>query len=211
MAVVTFANGKGGVGKSANVFNVHEPLGASLVIDGDVHRGISDLNSFRSPPLKCFVAPNNVDEMLALIEQDNHDSIIIIDCGGYDDDMSRVAIANADMLIVPSNDNVQEEVALLKMSRSLAQISASVGREIVGHVLLNRVHPSRTKFAPFDSMLDRIDNLVRLPVTIPMSKEFDEAMRDGMAVKSGTLPVKYFHLARHIKAHLVAIGALNHE
>lgn len=211
MAVVTVANAKGGVGKSTSAYNLQEKLAARILIDADIHGGVSVINSFRDEPLDNVVKINNEAELIKLLEADTRDSIMLIDCGGFDDDVTGIAIANCDMLIVPSNDNVLEEIQLIRMSERISEISEQVQRPIHGHVLLNRVHPLRTNFATFDGMIEQIPNLVRAPVTIPTDKDFDAYMRKGTAVKAGRLPVRYHHLAKYVLNQLVSIGALDHE
>lgn len=211
MAVVTVANAKGGVGKSTSAYNLQEKLGARILVDADIHGGVSVINSFRDEPLDNIINIKSEAELIKLLEADTKDSIILIDCGGFDDDITGIAIANCDMLIVPSNDNVLEEIQLIRMSERIDVISSQVQRAICGHVLLNRVHPRRTNFNTFDGMIEQIPNLVRMPVTIPTDKDFDAYMRKGTAVKAGALPVRYHHLAKYVKSHLVTIGALDHE
>lgn len=211
MAVVVVANAKGGVGKSTSAYNLQAKLNPRVLVDADIHGGISVINSFRDVPLTNVVNVKSEAELIKVLEADTQDSITLIDCGGFDDDITGLAIANSDMLIVPSNDNVLEEIQLIRMSNRIQEISAQVNRPIQGHVLLNRVHPRRSNFKAFDGMIEQLHNLVRMPITIPSDKNFDDYMRKGSAVSAGTLPVRYHHLSEYIKNHLVSVGALNND
>jgi chromosome partitioning protein len=211
MAIVTVADVKGGTGKTTTVINLLHALGLDEVVHLDKHGGLLRMNELRVNPFACIHAPKSEKELLELLSTDTKDRIMLVDCGGYDDMLGRLAIANADLVIVPSNDNSLEQFGVVDTSAIMKEISVGLGREIVGHALLNRVHHAKRLFGGYDSLLEELGNLVRIPVVIPHSTKVSDAMAEGMALTSGSVPCRYQQVAKYIKAQLISTGALNHE
>jgi chromosome partitioning protein len=209
MAIVGVVCVKGGTGKSSTILNLLHALGLDEVVHLDKRGGLLNLDALRPEPIKCIHSPQNEDELLALLATDTKDSIMLLDCGGYDDTIGRLAMANADILIVPSNDTALEQLGMIDTSKVMKEISLELGREIIGHALLNRVHPSRRDFGGYDSLLDSLGNYERIPVVIPLSAPVTSAMMKGGAVTSGNMAYRYQLIAKYIKTKLIDSGALN--
>ena len=200
MTIVVVANQKGGTGKTTTSVNLAHHLKANIIVDLDIHKGISNINSLSSNPVE-ILQPKTQNELISILEMDNDGSMIIIDCGGYDGDMIRIVLANADFIITPSSDDPTEQFALSEYNKVLREISKSAGTRVTANVLINRVHPSRTAFIDFVSLINNLEHVQLLPVQIPQSALITKAMFQGGAVKSGTVAAKYKLLAEHIKKH----------
>lgn len=50
------------------------------------------------------------------------------------------------------------------------------------HVILNKVHPSRTNFKDVDNYLSQFDNLVRLDTAIPLDNTVPTKLGEGLGV-----------------------------
>jgi chromosome partitioning protein len=207
MAIVVVASGKGGVGKTALVTNIFEKLGASAIIDTDVHGGSTTMDGLREDKIPFLVRAKTVAELVPLLEMDSTDRITLIDCGGFDDDLTRVALANADMIIAPTNESPIERAAINKLSGIIAMISEEVGREVRGHVLYCRFNQNKRKFDKLDAMIESLDNMTTLDVTIPSHQSVIAASEFGERVKSGVMPVKYDRLVSIIHNYLIETGA----
>ena len=190
MAVIVFASSKGGVAKTTMALNIMHQLGVNEAVDLDAHKGLAQLNRLRVEPFLIH-CPENIDELAKLIRNNQKGEYLIIDCGGYDSPLTRVAIGNADAVIIPSNDAAIEQFGLTKVSEILSSISSDVGRTVTGHVLVNRVHHAQKKFDAIDAIVDAMPNLERLNTTIPYSKKIIAATDKCEAIKNGTIPVKF--------------------
>lgn len=196
MIIVTAAS-KGGNRKTATTLNLEHHLEPKTLIDLDVHQGLSNIIALRDEPRQCEHVTTQ-DRLIELLEQDTSDTITMIDCGGYDDDLNRLAIANADLVITPSNDDPTEQFGLIKFNEILANLDCKA------HVLISGVHHSRSNFDDIDELISEQSHLERLPVVIPFSSLLPKAQFKGEALKSGTVAARFSRLAAHIKG-------LNHE
>lgn len=198
MTIIVVANQKGGTGKTTTSVNLAHHLKPDFIVDLDIHKGISNINSLNTNPID-ILQPKTQDELITVLKQDTKESIILIDCGGYDGDMIRVVLANADFVITPSSDDPTEQFALNEYNEVLREISKSTGTKITANVLINRVHPSRTTFIDFVSLINNLEYIQLIPVQIPQSALIPKAMFQGTAIKSGTIAAKYKLLAEYIK------------
>ena len=124
-----------------------------------------------------------------------------MDCGGFDSNLNRIAIAASDLIIVPANDDINEVVGLKRFNKTLTQISENMGEKITGHVMFTRVHHSRKKFNDVESFIASKDGeyLKRLDTVVPTSKWHGVAALDGYGVVNHK-KTKYSDAARRIKA-----------
>jgi chromosome partitioning protein len=199
--IIAIANPKGGSGKSVTTINLEYYLEPSILIDLDIHEGISQLNDLRIKPLNIKL-PINERELVSLLEQDNSKTIILVDCGGYDSDLIRIVLSNADFIITPSNDDPQEQQAVVKFNDILADISKSIGHKIKTHILINRVHPSRKSFNDFQELILNLEHCELFNIVIPYSAQIPKAMFFGHAVKSGNIAARYNKIATQINTLL---------
>jgi len=146
--VITIAHQKGGVGKSTIALNLAVELGKKYplnVIDLDYQKSISVFNENRKEtglkPLN-IIPVKNKKELMKVI--DNTDGIILIDSGGFDSDLNRIAIVGADIIITPLSNNLIEIYGLETFKKILIELR-EVRNDLKSNILLNNVNPQATK------------------------------------------------------------------
>lgn len=173
--VIVFAHQKGGVGKSTLASNLSVELAKKFdvsVIDLDMQKSLTYFNEIRSKSKfnKLDIINISSTEDLKMAINDNK-KLLIIDVGGFDSDLNRVAILGADLLITPVSDAGIELVGLLSFRNTIRDIK-KYRPDLVANILLNKIHTktnaalteiydfinSNSEFKKMDSIIrDRVD------------------------------------------------------
>lgn len=141
--VIVVAHQKGGVGKSTIASNIAVELSKFYkvrVVDLDLQKSLTYFNNLRKSAnlTQCdIINVSSLNDLKDLIN--NNTDLLIIDAGGYDSDINRVAISGADILITPVSDSGIELVGLLAFRQILRDIR-KVRPDLQAHVLLNKIH-----------------------------------------------------------------------
>lgn len=175
MSILCVANQKGGTGKSSVTLNMIERHKPELIIDADIHKGISNLLSLGSNQIEVR-HPKNKEDVLTWCKEDKR---ILIDCGGFDSDITRYCISQADVILTPSTDDPTDQFALVEFDKTMRAVSKMVGEELTANVVLNRVHHSRKSFAEIGDLIEGLDYLNLLNTKIPTSSLIPKAAFKG--------------------------------
>lgn len=161
MTIYAIAHHKGGAGKTTATVHIQGELKTDEVIDLDVHTGISVINSLRPDDKKWSVTViKNREVLLSTLEKfDAEGKDVFIDCGGFDSDLSRTAVAVADVIIVPANDSVTEQIGLATFEETLSDISKQLGRDIKTHLLLCKTTPNKKHFPNLEDGLSKMKHI----------------------------------------------------
>ena len=146
--IITIAHQKGGVGKSTIALNLAVELNKKYnlkVIDLDYQKSITIFNETRKEkklkPLN-IIHIENQKELIDVLKNSNE--LILIDSGGFDSDLNRIAIIGADLVITPVSNNLIEIYGLEAFKKILQELK-EVEPEIKSYVLLNNIDPKATK------------------------------------------------------------------
>ncbi|QCR38933.1 ParA family protein [Nissabacter sp. SGAir0207] len=187
MPVLVIAHQKGGSGKTTSSVHILGEIAADDVIDLDIHKGISILNRFRPDEKKREVQTfNETKSLLHYIRtQDEAGRLVYIDCGGFDSDLTRTAVAVADLVIVPANDSPTELIGLATFDQLLDEVGTKMGINIQAHVLMCKTPPTKKHFPEMDELLSECRHLKRLENRLPYRTGrygFQESLRSGMGI-----------------------------
>jgi chromosome partitioning protein len=181
--IITIAHDKGGTGKSLTCLNLLATLKPDIAIDLDTRKDLTMLNNDR-PENKRFnvIGCDNVKALISQLKQSDQGKLIIVDCGGFDSELTSIAITAADLVITPCNGTTTERNGLKSFSRILARQSKKANRTIKGYILLNRTDPRRKDFSIIDNFIEGAPNLTRLKSVISSRKIITDSAEFGLSV-----------------------------
>jgi len=146
--IITIAHQKGGVGKSTIALNLAVALNKKYnlkVIDLDYQKSITIFNETRKEkklkPLN-IIHIETQKELINVLK--NNNELILIDSGGFDSDLNRIAIIGADLIITPVSNNLIEIYGLEAFKKILSELKV-IDSNIKSHILLNNIDPKATK------------------------------------------------------------------
>ena len=187
--IINFSHQKGGVGKSTLSYNFAESfriLGFKVkLLDVDIQNTCGDLNSLRETPFTDIEQVSSEEKLIDIINNSTSDGseIIIIDTGGFDSALSRLAIMGADINLTPVSDKVTEVLAVVKKySKTLGEIGVDTDTEVSSYVLLNKIHPFATRFEHIEEMIEESPQMEMFNSIIRDRGIYDKSFIDGRTV-----------------------------
>ncbi|OCR98938.1 hypothetical protein A9K75_09195 [Campylobacter fetus subsp. testudinum] len=190
--IIAFSHPKGGVGKSLLAFNysvynqrANEDI---IVVDLDTQNSITTINNKRivnkdlglkSLDIKTFKNPEELSNFLNNVESNKK---VVIDTGGFDSAMNRVALLFADIIVTPVSDAPIELDRLYKFSNILKTISENVKKEIKVYVVINKVHSSLKNTDYITKPFESCDNLIFLDNVIKDRSRIKFSVANGSSV-----------------------------
>jgi chromosome partitioning protein len=174
MKIISFAHQKGGVGKSTLCFNCAAYLQKKYkvrIADLDVQETATNLNLLREfnklKPMDVETATNN-QELISLFEKADSDKIdyLLVDCGGFDADINRVAISLSDIIITPVSTRPIEIFGLGKFIKILDEIEEDSKKTITATVVINNIHPKLKDIQIIKDLCNEQPNKITLATSL---------------------------------------------
>ena len=187
--IVLYSHQKGGVGKSTLAINHAYSKGCSI-IDLDSQNSSMLFNQLRKMQnrenIDCYTS-NSINEFNEMIKpfKANKENMIIIDSGGYDSEINRLALISADIIITPVGASQIELFGLQKFRNILNEASEATGTNVKTHVLINNVDSrSKKKINELQEYISKNKNYFNLLDSIIHSRvDFKNAYGDGLTVE----------------------------
>jgi len=181
----TISHSKGGSKKSttawhlANGFRKKYPNKKVIIIDTDMQQTITIVNNIRKgAELDYFdiYQPKSVDDLLKILAL-HKDDIVIIDTGGFDKDINRVAIKRADKVIVPLMASIHDVLGFSMFNSILDDVG-------VKHieVLVTMVHHRQKDFSEIRDAISSFPSAKILKSKIPNNSANYKTMALGLSV-----------------------------
>ena len=149
--IIVIANNKGGAGKTTTAFNLAKILKPEYVVDLDFQHSITALNDVKNANLNVMSFDGQRE--LATFLVTNKNQLIIVDCGGFDSDLSNIALAAADHILVPSRENTLDMKGLISTNETLRRINKKA------LVFSNDEHHFKKNHKTLQGLIERLDNL----------------------------------------------------
>ena len=206
MMIINLSHQKGGTGKSTLAYNLTRAfhiMGYKVkLLDLDSQDTCVSINELREMKLDYIV---NIEDKEALIEEintHNEDEITIIDSGGFDSNLTRLAIQGADINLTPVADKVTEILAVVKKySLILEEIANKTDDDIKSYILLNKIHIFSKNF---EHIKDNIAGQSRMTLLTNGEAEDPLVIRDRAIYDKSLIEGKAVQEADDLKGHEAA-------
>lgn len=187
--IITVSHQKGGVGKSTIAFNLAITLMKKHkveIVDLDVQNTITHTNNIRKSGNKVKVLDviyiKNDSEFKEYVENDSDDKLTIIDSGGFDSSLNRLAIFYSDMVITPVSDRFNELSGLMKYKEILKELSDISKEEMSVNVLMNNINPHAKNFDGLQKFIKKNKEFKLMNSILRQRADYDKAAWLGQSV-----------------------------
>ena len=187
--IINLTHQKGGVGKSTLAYNMADAcrvLGCKVkLLDMDIQNTCEEINGLREIPFDDIEKVVDETRLIELINNSSNDGseILIIDTGGFDLALSRLAIMGSDINLTPISDKVTEVLAVVqKYSQILGEIERDTETEVSSYVILNKIHPFAKHFEHIEEMIEESPQMDMFKSIVRERSIYDKSFIDGRTV-----------------------------
>jgi len=185
--IVVVSNQKGGVGKSTIALNIAvlmQEYKSVQLIDLDVQRTLSFANEMRKNYDKALdvIQIESERHLKKLIKQDSDEQLLLVDSGGFDSELNRLAIRAADLIITPSSDKTFDLMALKRYEMVLEELSRGSKRQITSHVVLNNISPMTKKFDDVNEFITESKSFKLFDSVLRQRVDFSRSSGEGLSI-----------------------------
>lgn len=179
--ILTVAHTKGGVGKSTLAWHLAHALIQDerkvTIVDLDFQQTLFFINSLNENNIIEVKQPQTGDELIDLFENYEDDEYIIVDVGGFDNDINRIAISWADSIVVPISNSATEVLGF----KTFEAILEEIDNPFV-YVVLNNIHPLTKNFDLITEAIGDNPNIKLQNSIIRNRKVYKETLGFGKSV-----------------------------
>lgn len=181
--IITVAHQKGGVGKSTVATNLAVEMGLPIV-DLDSQHSCYLFSLLRKEEqgksLQVFT-PETPEEIKEILENITYDKIII-DSGGYDNDLNRFALLISDIVITPVSPSQIEVFGLLKFVE-IVEETKKYNSSLKVHVLINNADPrSSGENRKLQQFIEENSDFELLKTKLYRRADYRRAYSEGLSV-----------------------------
>ena len=183
--IIAVAQSKGGTGKSTIAFNLAGLLSKNYkvkIIDLDSQKTLTCANTLRAKSKKPFELVDicNQEELKKIIL--NNKDLYIIDTGGFDSDLNRLAIIGADLLLTPVSNKGFDIMGLMNFQNTLEKLSKAKKDDIISYVLINNVDARTQSFTDLKKTIETSKHFIMLDSIIRQRVAVTEANTLGLGI-----------------------------
>ena len=181
--IITVAHQKGGVGKSTIATNLAVEMQLPI-IDLDSQHSCYLFSLLRKEEqgktLQVFT-PETVEEIKGILKNMIHDKVII-DSGGYDNDLNRFALLISDIVITPVSPSQIEVFGLLKFAE-IVEEAKKHNSSLMVHVLINNADPRCSgENRKLQQFIEESGNFELLKTKLHRRADYRRAYSEGLSV-----------------------------
>lgn len=187
--ILTVSHQKGGVGKSTLAYNIAVELSKKMnveMVDLDVQQTVSAYNNIRQimgqKPLLVRIFSDD-KEFVDYVNEVDEDTVVVVDSGGFDSSLNRIAILASDFLITPVSTEFTEILGLEKYQSILKQLEEVSGEKIVTNVVLNKINPNQKNFNDLIDFVNASSNFKLMDAIIRRRVDFANSVAHGFTVR----------------------------
>lgn len=176
--IITVAHTKGGVGKSTLAWNLahalHNAGEVVRIVDLDFQQTLFFINALNENSTMEVLQPQTADELLDIFE--DHHGYIIVDLGGFDSDINRIAMKKSNKILVPVSSSVTEVIGFQTFKAILEDINA-----VSINIVLNNIHPLLKEFTSIEQVVQN-ENMKLLKTIVRSRKIYKDTLGFGKSV-----------------------------
>jgi len=161
--------------------------------DLDLQHTCIGINGLRDKPHEDILTIDSENELVDVINNTLEEEIVIIDSGGFDSSLTRLAIMGADINLTPVADKVTELLAVIqKYSVILEEIERDTNEKVESYILLNKIHIFAGKLEHIEEMIASnprfkiLQNSDGKPFIIRDRPIYNKSFIDGRSVQEAT-------------------------